>query len=52
MDRFRYFLRSVPADDKQARAVVSYLKKFQFNNIQVIVLPAVTQNMQHFVLAQ
>ncbi|GFS13478.1 metabotropic glutamate receptor 3, partial [Elysia marginata] len=36
MDRYSYFLRSVPADDKQARAVISYLKKFKYNNIQVV----------------
>ncbi|BFZ18685.1 hypothetical protein BsWGS_21724 [Bradybaena similaris] len=35
-DKYSYFLRSVPADDKQARAMVSYLKKFNYNNIQVI----------------
>ncbi|CAG5123320.1 unnamed protein product, partial [Candidula unifasciata] len=34
--KYSYFLRSVPADDKQARAMVSYLKKFNYNNIQVI----------------
>ncbi|XP_055862816.1 uncharacterized protein LOC106050493 [Biomphalaria glabrata] len=38
LDRYKYnyFLRSVPADDKQSRAIVSYLKKFRYNNIQVI----------------
>ncbi|GFO41775.1 metabotropic glutamate receptor 3 [Plakobranchus ocellatus] len=36
MDRYSYFLRSVPADDKQARAIVSFLKKFQYNNIQLV----------------
>lgn len=35
-EKYNYFLRSVPADDKQGRAMVSYLKKFQYNNIQVI----------------
>ncbi|KAH9518674.1 hypothetical protein Btru_005958 [Bulinus truncatus] len=34
--KYSYFLRSVPADDKQSRAMVSYLKKFKYNNIQVI----------------
>ncbi|XP_059178375.1 uncharacterized protein LOC131957655 [Physella acuta] len=34
--KYNYFLRSVPADDKQCRAIVSYLKKFLYNNIQVI----------------
>ena len=34
-DKYSYFLRSVPADDKQARGLISYLKKFNFNNIQV-----------------
>ncbi|XP_067683866.1 uncharacterized protein [Haliotis asinina] len=32
----RYFLRTVPADDKQARAIISYLKRFNIDNVQVI----------------
>ncbi|RUS83578.1 hypothetical protein EGW08_008684, partial [Elysia chlorotica] len=36
MDKYKYFLRSVPADDKQARAVISFLKKFEYNNIQLV----------------
>lgn len=32
----RYFLRTVPADDKQARAIISYLKMFDLWNVQVI----------------
>lgn len=35
-DKYKYFLRSVPADDKQARAIISYLKRFDLSNIQVI----------------
>ncbi|OWF34614.1 Metabotropic glutamate receptor 3 [Mizuhopecten yessoensis] len=34
--KYRYFLRTVPADDKQARAIISYLKRFDLNNVQVI----------------
>ena len=33
--RYPYLLRSVPADDKQARAIISYLKNFNMTNIQV-----------------
>lgn len=33
---YRYFLRSVPADDKQARALISYLKFARINYVQVI----------------
>lgn len=35
-NKYKYFLRSVPADDKLARAIVSYLKKFSYTNIQVV----------------
>ncbi|XP_052073187.1 uncharacterized protein LOC127711238 isoform X3 [Mytilus californianus] len=34
--KYRYFLRTVPADDKQARAIISYLKMFDLRNVQVI----------------
>ena len=34
--KYRYFLRTVPADDKQARAIISYLKMFRMQNVQVI----------------
>lgn len=34
--KYRYFLRTVPADDKQARAIISYLKMFKLRNVQVI----------------
>lgn len=34
--KYRYFLRTVPADDKQARAIISYLKRFDLKNVQVI----------------
>lgn len=34
--KYRYFIRTVPADDKQARALISFLKKYRFNNIQLI----------------
>ena len=33
---YRLFLRTVPADDKQARALISVLKKYRYDNIQVI----------------
>ncbi|KAK6192475.1 hypothetical protein SNE40_003935 [Patella caerulea] len=36
MSKYRYFLRTVPADDKQARAIVSYLKRFENNFVQII----------------
>ncbi|KAH3888879.1 hypothetical protein DPMN_012922 [Dreissena polymorpha] len=35
-DNYPYFIRTVPADDKQARALIAVLKKYQFNNIQLI----------------
>ncbi|KAL4223423.1 hypothetical protein ACF0H5_016893 [Mactra antiquata] len=34
--KYRYFIRTVPADDKQARALISFLKKYRYNNIQLI----------------
>ncbi|XP_041349145.1 uncharacterized protein LOC121368478 [Gigantopelta aegis] len=34
--KYRYFLRSVPADDKQARAIISYLKRWDIDNVQII----------------
>ena len=34
--KYRYFMRTVPADDKQARALISFLKKYEFHNIQLI----------------
>ena len=34
--KYRYFLRTVPADDKQARALISFLKKYEFHNVQLI----------------
>lgn len=34
--KYDYFLRSVPADDKQARAIISYLKYFNLTNVQVV----------------
>ena len=34
--KYRYFLRSVPADDKQARAIISYLKRWSIDNVQII----------------
>lgn len=34
--KYRYFIRTVPADDKQARAIVSYLKRFELFHVQVI----------------
>ena len=33
---YPYFLRSVPADDKQARAIISYLKNFNLTEVLVI----------------
>ncbi|KAK7087416.1 hypothetical protein V1264_021473 [Littorina saxatilis] len=35
-DKYSYLLRSVPADDKQSRAIISYLKNFNLTNIQVV----------------
>ncbi|XP_061163158.1 uncharacterized protein LOC133172311 isoform X1 [Saccostrea echinata] len=34
--KYRYFIRTVPADDKQARAIVSFLKRFKLYHVQVI----------------
>lgn len=34
--RYYYFMRSVPADDKQARALISFLKRHEINHVQVI----------------
>ncbi|XP_053375882.1 uncharacterized protein LOC123533311 isoform X2 [Mercenaria mercenaria] len=34
--KYRYFIRTVPADDKQARALISILKKYKFPNIQLV----------------
>lgn len=34
--KYRYFMRTVPADDKQARALISFLKKYSFHNVQLI----------------
>ena len=34
--KYRYFMRTVPADDKQARALISLLKKYEFPNIQLV----------------
>lgn len=34
--KYRYFIRTVPADDKQARAIVSFLKRFELFHVQVI----------------
>ncbi|KAK7481553.1 hypothetical protein BaRGS_00027202, partial [Batillaria attramentaria] len=34
--KYDYFLRSVPADDKQSRAIISYLKYFNLTNVQVV----------------
>lgn len=34
--KYKYFIRTVPADDKQARAIISFLKKYELKNIQVI----------------
>ena len=34
--RYQYLLRSVPADDKQSRAIISYLKNFNLTNIQLV----------------
>lgn len=34
--RYRYFLRTVPADDMQARALIAFLKKYEIDNIQLI----------------
>ncbi|XP_076434694.1 uncharacterized protein LOC143274691 [Babylonia areolata] len=34
--RYHYLLRSVPADDKQSRAIISYLKNFNLTNVQVV----------------
>lgn len=33
---YRQFIRTVPADDKQARALISILKKYRFDNIQLV----------------
>ncbi|KAL8604641.1 hypothetical protein ACOMHN_013421 [Nucella lapillus] len=37
--KYPYLLRSVPADDKQARAIISYLKNFNLTNVQVVTSP-------------
>ena len=34
--KFRHFLRTVPADDKQARAMIAILKRFNLQYVQVI----------------
>lgn len=34
--KYPYFLRSVPADDKQSRGIISYLKNFNMTNVQVV----------------
>lgn len=34
--KYKYFIRTVPADDKQARALISILKKYKWHNIQLI----------------
>ncbi|KAL3856569.1 hypothetical protein ACJMK2_011304 [Sinanodonta woodiana] len=34
--KYPYFLRTVPADDKQARALISFLKRFELFNIQLV----------------
>lgn len=33
---YRQFIRTVPADDRQARALISILKKYELHNIQLI----------------
>lgn len=35
-ENYPFFLRTVPADDKQARAMVSFLKRFDIKYVQVI----------------
>lgn len=35
-NKYRYFMRTVPADDKQARALISFLKKYELHNIQLV----------------
>ena len=34
--KYNYFIRTVPTDAKQARALISLLKKYEWNNVQVI----------------
>ena len=34
--KYQYLLRSVPADDKQSRAIISYLKNFNLTNVQLV----------------
>lgn len=36
-DTYPYFLRTVPADDKQASAMVALLRKLKFTYVQVYV---------------
>ncbi|GAB1608013.1 Metabotropic glutamate receptor 3, partial [Argonauta hians] len=35
-ERFPFFSRTVPSDKKQARAIVSFLKRYQIDKVQVI----------------
>ena len=35
-EKYPFFLRTVPADDKQARAMISYLKSFNIKYVQII----------------
>ncbi|XP_052799942.1 uncharacterized protein LOC128231322 [Mya arenaria] len=34
--KYGYFIRTVPADDKQARTLISLLKKYELENVQLI----------------